>query len=75
MDIFYHFIVGTFILAILTKLGVRFSIIFLIILFIAISKELYDSTSLAPFAIAENLKDIFFTMLPCFIIKGIDTLS
>ena len=60
-----HFAVGTIMTLVLTKLKVSKVKTFLIVLSVAIGKEINDTQYTID--IAENVKDIFFTILPVFL--------
>tara|TARA_R110002096_G_scaffold232392_1_gene422241 strand:+ start:219 stop:464 length:246 start_codon:yes stop_codon:yes gene_type:complete len=67
MDMILHFIVGLVITLVLLRLKVHLITIFLIVLSIAIGKEIHDTQY--TINIAENIKDIFFTILPVYIMN------
>ena len=67
MDMVLHFIVGGMITVILDDLGVNKYTIFIIVLSIAIGKEIHDTKYTIDHV--ENIKDIFFTILPVFLYK------
>ena len=62
MDMILHFTVGLLVTLVLLTIRVSIGTIFLVVLVIAISKEIYDTQYTID--ILENIKDIFFTILP-----------
>ena len=67
MDMILHFGVGLVLANVLLRLGLHIGTVFAIVLCVAIGKELNDTKYTID--ILENIKDIFFTMLPLYFIQ------